>query len=91
MPNFLVEAITFAVILTSLFLMQRQACTWMRAAECGLGRVGRRPVLSTILVGLLALGASATLSLFGHITKPQVHDEFRLPACSGHICQWPVE
>jgi hypothetical protein len=48
----------------------------MRAAERGLGRVGRRPALSIILIGLLALGASATLSLFGHITKPRVHDEF---------------
>jgi hypothetical protein len=76
MPNFLVEAIAFTVILTILFLTQRQACTWMRAAERGLGRVGRRPALSIIFVALLTLGASATLSLFGHITKPRVHDEF---------------
>jgi hypothetical protein len=76
MPNFLVEAIAFAVILTILFLTQRRACTWMRAAERGLGLVGRRPALSIIFIGLLTLGASATLSLFGHITKPRVHDEF---------------
>jgi hypothetical protein len=76
MPSFLLEAITFAVILTILSLAPRQTATWLRTLEHGLGRVGRRPVVSTILVGLLALGASATLSLFGHITKPQVHDEF---------------
>jgi hypothetical protein len=76
MANFLLEVIAFAAILTSLFLMQRQGCAWMRAAERGLGRLGRRPVVSIILIGLLALGISATLSLFGHITKPRVHDEF---------------
>jgi hypothetical protein len=76
MPNFLLEAIAFAAILTSLFLTQPQVCPWMRAAERGLGWVGRRPAISIVLIGLLTLGASATLSLFGHITKPQVHDEF---------------
>jgi hypothetical protein len=76
MPNFLLEVIAFAAILMSLFLMQRQACAWMRAAERGLGRVGRRSALSIIFIGLLTLGASATLSLFGHVTKPRVHDEF---------------
>jgi hypothetical protein len=76
MPNFLVEVIVFTIILTILFLTQRQACTWMRAAERGLARLGRRPALSIIFIGLLTLGASATLSLFGHITKPRVHDEF---------------
>jgi hypothetical protein len=76
MPNFLVEAIGCAVTVTILLLTQRQACTWMRAAERGLGRVGRRTALSIVFVGLMTLGVSATLSLFGHITEPRVHDEF---------------
>src|SRR5688572_12366514 len=65
-----------AVLLTTVSLMQRRASTWFLAAERGLGRIGRRHWLAVTLVGLLALGASATLSLFGHVTKPRVHDEF---------------
>jgi hypothetical protein len=76
MPNFLVEVIAFAAVLTTLFLTQPQVSPWMRAAERGLGRLGRRRAMSIILIGLLTLGASATVSLFGHITQPQVHDEF---------------
>jgi hypothetical protein len=44
--------------------------------ERGLGWIGRRCWLSVTLIGVLALGASATLSLIGHIPEPQVHDEF---------------
>jgi hypothetical protein len=48
----------------------------LRIAERGLARLGRRRWLAITLVGLLALVASASLSLFGRIPEPQVHDEF---------------
>jgi hypothetical protein len=47
-----------------------------RTAERGLRRIARRRWLPVTLVGILALGASATLSLLGSIPEPQVHDEF---------------
>jgi len=47
-----------------------------RILERRLGRLARRRWLSTILVGVLALGASAMLSLLGRIPEPEVHDEF---------------
>jgi hypothetical protein len=50
--------------------------TWLRVAERGLGRFARRKGFSITLVGLLALTATATLSLVWGIPRPQVHDEF---------------
>jgi hypothetical protein len=47
-----------------------------RIAERGLARLARRRWLLITLVGMLASGASATLSLLGRIPEPQVHDEF---------------
>jgi len=47
-----------------------------RILERGLGRLARRRWLSIIVVGMVALGASAVLSLFGRIPEPEVHDEF---------------
>jgi hypothetical protein len=47
-----------------------------RILERGLGRLARRRWLSIILVGVLALGASAMLSLLGRIPEPEIHDEF---------------
>jgi hypothetical protein len=47
-----------------------------RILECGLRRLARRRWLSIIVVGMVALGASAVLSLLGRIPEPEVHDEF---------------
>jgi hypothetical protein len=47
-----------------------------RSLERGLCRLARWRWLSIILVGMLALGASAMLSLLGRIPEPEVHDEF---------------
>jgi hypothetical protein len=47
-----------------------------RIAERGLARLARRRWLAVTLVGVLALGASAMLSLLGRIPEPKIHDEF---------------
>jgi hypothetical protein len=49
---------------------------WLYTVERGLGWLARRRGLSILLVGLLAFGASATLSLLGHMPEPRIHDEF---------------
>jgi hypothetical protein len=49
---------------------------WFRTIERRLGRLARRRWLPVTLVGVLALGASAMLSLLGRIPEPQFHDEF---------------
>jgi hypothetical protein len=48
----------------------------LRGAERGLGRLARRRWLSVTLIGVLALGASATMSLLGRIPEPEIQDEF---------------
>jgi hypothetical protein len=48
----------------------------VRGVEHGVRRLAQRRWAAITLVGLLALGASATLSLVGRIPEPQVHDEF---------------
>jgi hypothetical protein len=70
------EAVAIAVLLTIFLLRQRHVSRWIRAAERGLGRIARRRGLSITLIGLLALGASATLSLVGRMPQPLYHDEF---------------
>jgi hypothetical protein len=44
--------------------------------ECELGRLAGRRGLAVSLIGVLALLASAALSLLGRIPEPRVHDEF---------------
>jgi hypothetical protein len=75
-PALTIEALAILGLLTTFFLKPRQALRRLSAVERAFGRIGRRPALSIALVGLLALGASASLSLFGHVRKPRVHDEF---------------
>src|SRR5712692_489784 len=70
------EAIAIAIALMIAFLMHRWHATWLRTAERRLGRVAQQHGLSVTLVGLLALGASATLSLLGRMPEPRIHDEF---------------
>jgi hypothetical protein len=62
--------------LTLVFRTQRVKASWFRTIERALGRLGRRRWLAVTLVGMLALVASATLSLLGRIPEPHVHDEF---------------
>ena len=69
------ESAAIATLLIALILMRRHASAWLRSAELALGRLGRRQGLFVALIGLLALAASATLSLFGRMPYPRVHDE----------------
>jgi hypothetical protein len=48
----------------------------LRIAERALIRIARRRGLAVSLIGVLALLASAALSLLGRIPAPRVHDEF---------------
>jgi hypothetical protein len=48
----------------------------LRIAERALIRIARRRGLAVSLIGVLALLASAALSLLGRIPEPRVHDEF---------------
>ena len=72
----LAESIAIVVVLMVVLLTRRRPAAWMRTVEQGLGRISRRRGLSMLIVGFLALGSSATLSLFGHMPEPSVHDEF---------------
>jgi hypothetical protein len=65
-----------ATVLSIASRTQRLHTKGFRTIERGLGHIARQPGLSITLVGLLALGGSATLSLLGRIPEPQVHDEF---------------
>jgi hypothetical protein len=65
-----------AAVLTIGLRIQRLYSTWFRTVERGLGRIARRPWLPVTLVGMLAFGGSAALSLLGRIPEPTVHDEY---------------
>jgi hypothetical protein len=45
-------------------------------AECRLSQMAHWRSLWTVLIGLLALGGSATVALCTHIRAPKIHDEF---------------
>jgi hypothetical protein len=70
------EAIAMAALLSFFFLTRRYANAALCAVENALGHLGRRRGLSVVLVGLLALAASAMVSLLGGTPQPRVHDEF---------------
>src|SRR5215510_15620390 len=73
----LAEALTIVVVLMVVLLTQpRYATSWLRTVERELSWIAQRHGLSVMLVGLLALGSSATLSLLGCMPEPNVHDEF---------------
>jgi hypothetical protein len=70
------EVLTIAVVFTIGWFVQRHRSTWLSVAARGVGHVVcQREVLVT-LIGLLAFGTSATLSLLGRMPEPSVHDEF---------------
>ena len=75
-PKKRLKALAIDAVLTTLYRTQRLTSPWLRAAEHILGSIGRRRALAITLVGLLSFAASASLSVFGHVTKPRVHDEF---------------
>jgi hypothetical protein len=72
----ILEAMAIAIVLTIAFATQKHSNIWFRTAERGLGWIGRRQTLAVTLVGILALGGSAILTLRGRIPVPTVHDEF---------------
>jgi hypothetical protein len=72
----LAEAMAILVVLIIVRLTPPRYTMWLRTIECRLGRIAQRQGLSVMLVGLLALGSSATLSLLGRVPEPSVHDEF---------------
>jgi hypothetical protein len=70
------ESIAIAVVLTIGYCLFPRSSRWLYTVERGLGRIARRRGLSILLAGLLAFGASATLSLLGRIPAPDITDEF---------------
>jgi hypothetical protein len=70
------ETIAIAAILTLFFLTRRYVSTCFSAAERGLRRIATRQGLSVTLIGLVAVGSGATLSLVGQMPHPRMHDEF---------------
>jgi hypothetical protein len=70
------EALLIAAGCILAWFVQRHHFTWWLVAARGLGRLASRRGLSVTLIGLLAFGASATLSLLGRMPEPSVHDEF---------------
>jgi hypothetical protein len=72
----LVEAVAIAVIFSIGLASYRHTIKLIRFIEERLARLGERRMLSGGLVALVAFALSATLSLFGRIPEPGVHDEF---------------
>jgi len=66
------------IILTLIiaFLRPQLACRYFRVASQGFNQIARRRRLSVILVGLLALGVNAGVSLLVHMPEPRDEDEF---------------
>jgi hypothetical protein len=74
------HVITEALILASGCMIarfvQRRRPTWWFVAARGVRRVARRRGVLVVLIGLLAFGVSAALSVLGRMPEPSVHDEF---------------
>lgn len=74
--HIITEAVMIAVGCMIAWFVQRQRPTWWFVAARVVERIARRQGLLVTLIGLLAFGASATLSVLGRMPEPSVHDEF---------------
>src|SRR5262249_37932803 len=54
----------------------RQGAHLLRFLEKPLGPLGRRPIVSAVLIGGLAFIINAALSIAGPMPVPRIHDEF---------------
>jgi hypothetical protein len=64
------------LVLTVAYTLKRRHSRWFRMAECRLSQMAQWRRLWTTLIGLLALGGSATVALSTHIRAPKIHDGF---------------
>ena len=74
-PSF-AEAAALAVVFVIALATRRESLRAIRGIEGVLTRVGKRRVLAGMLVALFAFILSASLSVFGRMPEPEVHDEF---------------
>ena len=74
--DIILEALAIAVGVMIARLIPRHRFTWWRVVRRALGRMALQRGVLVTLIGLLGLGASATLSLLGRMPEPSVHDEF---------------
>jgi hypothetical protein len=72
----LFQVVAIALVLITAFLRPLLGYKWSSAAWRGVGRIARRRKLSVVLVGLLAVGVNAGVSLFTRTPEPRIHDEF---------------
>jgi hypothetical protein len=70
------EALAIAIVFMLAFSVQRHHPIWLFTAERCLSRMAQRRAPLIALVGFLALAGSISLSLFGRMPEPSVHDEF---------------
>src|SRR5262249_55151668 len=76
MPQNVIQRLTPPFVVSAAANQKSLLMLVSRILERGLGRLARRRGLSIIVVGVLALGASASLSLLGRIPEPEVRAEF---------------
>jgi hypothetical protein len=72
----LFEALGLLTILAIAFLRPMFGSGWFRKAEFVLGKIARRRRVSVSLIGILAAGTGAAMSLLFEMPRPQIHDEF---------------
>src|SRR5689334_9655102 len=71
-----IETVALAVVFVTALAAPRESLRVIRGIEGILTRVANRRVLAGVLVALVAFVLSASLSLFGRMPEPEVHDEF---------------
>src|SRR5499433_4043547 len=71
-----VETAALAMVFVAALAARRESLRVIRGIERVLARVGKRHVLAGVFVALFAFVLSASLSLFGRMPEPEVHDEF---------------
>ena len=70
------QGVTISLVPIIAFLRPQLGYKLSRAAWRRVGRLARRQALSVVLVGLLALGVNAGVSLLVHMPEPRDEDEF---------------